>query len=178
MSPTVASAIRARPRLRRLRSSTDRGMRWPMLIGSPVSGSAVRHSSGKACWRSNTAAMVEAPPASAGCEVTSSTRAPSSQSSRGVLRSCSRNCLPVRAATVPLPAPSYPTGCVGPLPGGGAPIESGILHTDRLRDEGGLVLALDLHRHLRGDAHAAARYGLDVGDALAQPHAGAGLHRS
>src|SRR5215467_11703397 len=31
MSPTVASAIRASPRLRRLRSATERGSRCPML---------------------------------------------------------------------------------------------------------------------------------------------------
>ena len=36
---------RDRPRLRRFRSSTERGSMWLMLIGSPVSGSGIRHSS-------------------------------------------------------------------------------------------------------------------------------------
>src|SRR5262245_35581682 len=97
MSPTVASAIRARPRLRRFRSAIERGIRCPMLSGSPVSGSGVRQSSGNACWRSNTPAIVCAPPASAGCVVTSSTSSPSTQSCRRVRRRPSRNCLPERA---------------------------------------------------------------------------------
>jgi hypothetical protein len=44
---------------------------WPMLIGSPVSGSGIRQSSGKACWRSNMPASVCAAPASAGAPLTS-----------------------------------------------------------------------------------------------------------
>ena len=57
----------------------------------------------------------------------------------------------------------------------GAPI-SGVRQSHRLRDQGGARLALDLDGHLRGDADAALDL-LDVGDTLAQAHAGAGLHR-
>ena len=45
------------PRWRRFRSSFERGIMWLTLIGSPVSGSAIRQSSGYSCWRSNTAAI-------------------------------------------------------------------------------------------------------------------------
>ena len=90
--------MRTSPRWRRCRSSFERGIMWLTLIGSPVSGSGIRQSSGYSCWRSNTAASAAAAPANAGCSVTSSTLAPSSHSSRGRARSPLRNSSPVRAA--------------------------------------------------------------------------------
>src|SRR5215472_9398224 len=95
--------MRASPRLRRFRSSTERGIMWLMLTGSPVSGSGMRHSSGYRCWRSKTPASVWAAPARAGCAVTSSTDSSPSHTVRRVLRSLSRNCSPVRAPKCVLP---------------------------------------------------------------------------
>src|SRR5204863_6579972 len=52
-----------------------------------------------------------------------------------------------------------------------------VLLAEDLRDEGGLVLALDLHGHLGGHAHAAGDV-LHVLDALAQADASAGRYRT
>src|SRR5204863_4209805 len=81
------------------------GIMWLTLVGSPLSGSANRQSPANSCWRSNIAARLSAPPRSLGWVVTSAIRSPSTQISRFVLRSPSRNCDPVRAA-MPSPPPS------------------------------------------------------------------------
>src|SRR5437763_13521581 len=102
MMPMDPSDSRTSPAWRRHRSSLDRGIMWLMFVGSPLSGWANRHSPAYACWRSNIAARLSAPPRNLGCAVTSSILSPSTQISRFVLRSPSRNCDPVRA---PMPLP-------------------------------------------------------------------------
>ena len=73
---------------------------WLTLIDSPVSGSGIRQSSGKACWRSNTAASICAPPARRGSAVTSSIHSPFMNSWRGVFCNPAKYSAPVRAPTL------------------------------------------------------------------------------
>src|ERR1700730_13689605 len=108
MIPTLHSAIRSRQRWRRARSSRERGIRWLTLIGSPVSGSGIRHAPAASCCRSKSEATKRAAPAKAGCAATSDTRSSPTQIRRSSL-SAVRNSLPVRAGmAAPILAPLRP----------------------------------------------------------------------
>src|SRR5262245_4544577 len=54
---------------------------------------------------------------------------------------------------------------------------SAVLHAHRFGHEGGALLALDLHGHLRGHPDAVPRHLVDGHDALVQPDARAGRYR-
>src|SRR5689334_15076139 len=69
---------------------------WLTAIGSPVSGSGIRHVPAWTCCRSKISASAWAAPQSLGWLTTSPTRSPSTHTARG-LRRPFRNCSPVRA---------------------------------------------------------------------------------
>src|SRR6266849_5231127 len=76
---------------------------------------------------------------------------------------------------------SFPSASIAP--GRSAPgrpyrtsFMSGVPDADDLADQGGALLPLDLHRHLRAHPHAVAGHLLGAGDALADADTGAGLN--